>query len=243
MADSWFQIASLEHFWVQRRFEVLQRLSSGIIHSARELAEIGCGHGLLQRQIEDHFQKSVTGFDLNEYALKKNISRISKVYCYDIFQRQPSLHQRFDVLFLFDVLEHISDQQSFLDAVCFHLAPEGHLVINVPAGQWAFSAYDVAAGHQRRYSIQTLTEAAKQISLQVEDWSYWGLPLVPALALRKLWLLGKKDESKIITEGFDSRNSALNHTLGFLSRCEPSSQKILGTSLIAALRRSDSAGL
>jgi len=236
MADSWFEIASLEHFWIRRRFEVLRRLATNTITSAKELAEVGCGHGLLQRQIEDEFAKSVIGFDLNDYALKQNVSRISTVCCYDIFQREPSLHQRFDVLFLFDVLEHLSDEQKFLDAVCFHLAPKGRLIVNVPAGQWAFSAYDVAAGHQRRYSTNTLTEAAKRNGLQVEDWTYWGLSLVPTLAIRKLWLLGKKGESQIISQGFDARNSTVNHAMALLSRCEPLPQKLLGTSLMATFR-------
>jgi len=236
MADSWFEIASLEHFWVHRRFEVLRRLASSTIASAKEMAEIGCGHGLLQRQIEDGFSKPVTGFDLNEYALKQNISRQSRVCCYDIFQCDPALRQRFDVIFLFDVLEHLADEQKFLNAVCFHLPPQGRLIINVPAGQWAFSAYDVAAGHQRRYSINTLSAAANRSSMQIEDWTYWGFPLVPTLAVRKLWLMGKKNESEIISQGFDARSSVLNQALALLSRCEPLPQKLLGTSLMAIFR-------
>jgi SAM-dependent methyltransferase len=236
MADRWFEIASLDHFWVRRRFEVLRRLAGDLIPAAKNMAEIGCGHGLLQRQVEDHFSKPVTGFDLNDFALKQNISRSSAVCCYDIFQRQPSLRQRFDLIFLFDVLEHLPDEQKFLDAVTFHLAPQGRLILNVPAGQWAFSAYDVAAGHQRRYSIESLTAAASRNHLQLESCTYWGLSLVPTLALRKLWLLGKKDLSQIISEGFDARNPALNAVLGFLSRCEPLPQKFLGTSLMATFR-------
>jgi SAM-dependent methyltransferase len=235
MADQWFEVASVDHFWVRRRFQVLQRLARAIIERSQAMAEIGCGHGLLQRQIEDAFQKSVTGFDLNDYALKRNISRNSRVCCYDIFQQDAALHQRFDVIFLFDVLEHLSDEVKFLEAVCFHLAPQGRLILNVPAGQWAFSAYDEAAGHQRRYSIRSLREVAGRKGLQVEDWTYWGLPLVPTLAIRKLWLLGKKDQAQIISEGFDTRNSALNLALGSLSRCEPIPQTLLGTSLMAIL--------
>jgi len=236
MADSWFEIASLEHFWVRRRFEVLRRLAGNTITSAKELAEIGCGHGLLQRQIEEGFSKQVTGFDLNEYALRQNISRQSRVCCYDIFQCDRSLKERFEVIFLFDVLEHLADENKFLNAVCFHLAPQGWLIINVPAGQWAFSAYDTAAGHQRRYSINTLAAAANRSSLQIEDWTYWGLPLVPTLAVRKLWLMGKENESQIISRGFDAGSSAMNQALGLLSRCEPLPQKLLGTSLMATFQ-------
>ena len=52
MADRWFEIAAIDHFWIRRRFEVFQRLAGGLIANAPEIVEIGCGHGLLQMQIE-----------------------------------------------------------------------------------------------------------------------------------------------------------------------------------------------
>jgi cyclopropane fatty-acyl-phospholipid synthase-like methyltransferase len=232
MADKWFEIAAIDHFWVRRRFEVLQRLAGDLILGAREIADIGCGHGLLQRQIEEAYRRDVTGFDLNEYALKQNLSRISKVCCYDIYQKDVALRERFDLIFLFDVLEHIADEDRFLAALIFHLAPGGKLVVNVPAGQWAHSAYDQAAGHVRRYSITTLRESARRNQFEVTDWTYWGLPLVPSLMLRKLWLLGHHDQEKIISSGFDSRTPTINAMLGFISRCERVPQKLLGTSLM-----------
>jgi 2-polyprenyl-3-methyl-5-hydroxy-6-metoxy-1,4-benzoquinol methylase len=240
MADRWFEIASIEHFWVRRRFEVLQYLGDDFIPSANNIAEIGCGHGLLQLQLENEYGKEVTGFDLNEVALKQNVSRISKVCCYDIFQQLPTLCQSFDLIFLFDVLEHISDEHAFLNAVLFHLAPHGKLVINVPAGQWAFSKYDEAAGHVRRYSIETLRQSASASNLQLQNWSYWGLPLIPTLAVRKLWLLGQHDPSRIISSGFDSRSFALNQMLLMLSRCEFLPQQLHGTSLMAVFENSAS---
>src|SRR5215472_350527 len=147
MADCWFELVSINHFWIKRRFEVLQRLAGPLITNARETAEFGCGSGLLQRQIEDRYGRAVMGFDLNEYALKQNLSRLSPVYCYDVNEKDPSLQGKFDLIFLFDVLEHIGDEDRFLAALIYHLAPTGQVVVNVPAGQWAYSSYDRAAGH------------------------------------------------------------------------------------------------
>ncbi len=200
------------------------------------MAEIGCGHGLLQRQIENVCGREVTGFDLNEYALKHNLSRLSRVCCYDIFQRDARLKEQFDMIFLFDVLEHITEEDRFLRVLLYHLAPGGKLVVNVPAGQWAYSSYDVAAGHVRRYSIQMLQESAGRSQLEVARWTYWGLPLVPTLLLRKMWLLGSHDQDKIITSGFDSRTPGINNALGLLAKCEVIPQKLLGTSLMAVLQ-------
>jgi hypothetical protein len=237
MADRWFEIASIEHFWVRRRFDVLQRLAGDLIASAKEMAEIGCGHGLLQRQIEDSYGREVAGFDLNEYALKLNVSRRSSVSCYNIFRTDSTLQSRFDVVFLFDVLEHISHEDDFLGALLFHLARKGTLVLNVPAGHWAYSEYDRAAGHVRRYSIGTLRGTAVRNGLRVREWTYWGLPLIPTLVLRKLWLWAKRDKREIIASGFDSRSMAINSVLGLASRCEKIPQKLLGTSLMAILER------
>jgi SAM-dependent methyltransferase len=239
MSDGYFQIAGTDHFWVRRRFQVLQQLAEHLVSGATEIAEIGCGHGLLQRQMEDGYGKAVTGFDLNEYGLQHNISRISRVCCYDIHQKNEEFRNRFDVILLFDVLEHIADEDEFVRAILFHLAPQGRLVVSVPAGQWAYSAYDRAAGHVRRYSIGALRQTARRSSLELERWSYWGLPLLPTLALRKLLVGMKQDARAIYSTGFDSRSAVINSALGALSRCEWIPQKLLGTSLMAVLRRND----
>jgi SAM-dependent methyltransferase len=236
MADSWFDVATLDHFWVRRRFQVVRKLCDSLIRSSREPAEIGCGHGLLQRQVEDTYQQQVAGFDLNDYALQLNVSRRSPIYCYDIFQKAESLHERFDLIFLFDILEHITEEDPFLQAVLFHLAPGGSLVMNVPAGQWAFSPYDEAAGHVRRYSIEMMRQTAARNDLLVERWSYWGLPLVPTLMVRKLWLMGQRDQSKIILSGFDSRSTAINSAMETFAQMEIIPQKLMGTSLMAVLK-------
>lgn len=237
MADRWFAIASTDHFWIRRRFEVFQKLAGHLIGHSSEMAEIGCGQGLVQRQIEQAYGRPVTGFDLNETGLAHNLSKFSRVCCYDIYQREPALAERFDLIFLWDVIEHIEAEDRFIQAILFHLVPGGKLVVNVPAGEWAFSRYDLAAGHVRRYSPRSLLETSIRNGLVNLSWSYWGLPLLPAIALRKLWLVGKRNQDDVITSGFDSRSSNINRALGMLSRCEVIPQRVSGTSLMAVLQR------
>jgi len=236
MSDGYFQIATTTHFWVNRRFDVLQRIANSVVSGAAEIAEVGCGHGLLQRQIEDTYGKPVTGFDLNEYGLKHNVSRISRVCCYDIHQRNEELRGKFDLILLFDVLEHISDEDRFLDALSFHLAPQGKLIVNVPAGRWAFSEYDTAAGHVRRYAVKDLQAVALRNKLEIQNWTWWGFPLVPAVAMRKLVLRGRRDLRKINAIGFDSKAPWIDKALGALARLERIPQKFLGTSIMAVLQ-------
>ena len=97
------------------------------------------------------------------------------------------------------------------------------------------SAYDEAVGHLRRYSIRSLRDSAARSNLQVTKWSYWGLPLVPTLVLRRLWLLGNHDKDKVVSAGFSSRTKGFNQLLGLVSRFEPTPQRLLGTSVMAVL--------
>lgn len=237
MGDAWFEIASIEHFWVCRRFNVLHRLAGDLAASAREMADVGCGHGLLQWQIENAYGKKVAGFDLNEFALENNQSSQSEIYCYDIAQKAPALRERFDLIFLFDVLEHIEDEDAFLAALLFHLSAGGKIILNVPAGRWAYSAYDRAAGHVRRYSHRSLRDTAARNGLQLARWSYWGFPLIPVLLARRLWLARIHDRGRIISEGFASRTKTMNYWLGVISRFELIPQRVLGTSLMAVIER------
>jgi Methyltransferase domain len=237
MTDGYFELASLDHFWVKRRFEVFQKLAGGLVQNSKEMADVGCGHGMLQRQVEERYGREVTGFDLTESGLKRNLSKSSKVCCYDVFEKNPAFASRFDLIFLWDVLEHISDEDSFLGAVGFHMARGGRLVVNVPAGRWAFSGYDRAAGHVRRYSHGTLLEVLQKNGLEVLTWSYWGLPFLPMLAFRKLWLRGGGVQLGAYSTGFAVGGSAVNKVCGVLSHMELIPQKLAGTSVMAVAQR------
>ena len=231
MGDWWFDVATPDHFWIRRRFQVLQRLADDVLRNSERPAEIGCGNGLLQHDIEDHYGKPVAGFDLNEVALQKNVSRFSPLYCYNIHQRNPEFRGHFDLLLLFDVLEHIENEDEFLQSVRFHLAVGGRLVINVPAHQAFYSDYDRAAGHVRRYTVTQLAQTADRNGLRSCDVTYWGLPLIPLLVLRKTVSLERSNGRA----GFDTRGTTVNSALSLLARCEPIPQRFIGTSVMAVM--------
>ena len=236
MDDRWYEVANLDHPWIARRFEVLRRLAGDLVPQAKAIAEIGCGHGLLQRQIEDFYGVEVAGFDLNDAALRQTISRRSPLCCYDVLEKRPEYEGRFDLILLADVLEHVPDDAEFLRAVQFHLAPSGRVLVNVPALQSLYSRYDCEVGHVRRYCISSLRETARRSGMTIARYTYWGLPLLPLLTLRKLWMLVCSGDGAIAA-GFGVVSPWRNLVLRLLSRCEPIPQRVLGTSLMGVLQR------
>jgi SAM-dependent methyltransferase len=235
MTDCWYDLASMDHFWIRRRFKVCQRLADPLIRAAASVAEVGCGNGLVQRDMEDRYGIAVTGFELNDLALQKNVSRISPLHCYDIHQRAPEFRAKFDLILLFDVLEHIENESAFLQSLRYHLTDTGSMVVNVPAHQFLYSAYDREQGHFRRYSIRQFERVAQQNGLKIRSISCWGLPLSPVLLVRKAILAFKQTEQEIISTGFDPGGRVANYCLGLLSRCEPLPQQLFGTSIMAVL--------
>lgn len=239
MADDWFDIAKTDHFWVKRRFEVFRRLAYHARLNLKNIriGEIGCGHGLIQYQLEKFYGVRVDGFDLNEIALQKSIATNHSLFLYDIHQRDKNYEEFYDLLILFDVIEHIDDEDSFIESVLYHLKPGGILAVNVPALQLLYSQYDKAAGHIRRYSISDLDSLKRKHSLESILTTYWGFPLLPLLMVRK-WLLTFSSTKKgAIESGFSPPSKLGNKLLYWLSQLEIIPQTIIGTSVMILYRK------
>jgi SAM-dependent methyltransferase len=88
---------------------------------------------------------------------------------------------------LFDVIEHIADDVTFLKTVTRLLAPGAYLYVTVPAYQGLWSQNDEFAQHFRRYSRAALrrTITAAGLSICFDSCFFWMLP-VPLFVVRAL---------------------------------------------------------
>lgn len=73
----------------------------------------------------------------------------------------------FDVVSAFDVIEHCEPEDRALAEVHRVIRPGGVLLMSVPAYQWAWSDFDVANGHHRRYTRGRAAEAAQAAGFEV----------------------------------------------------------------------------
>lgn len=242
MADEWFEIAVPEHFWMARRFDVLKALLADTDLENLRLGEIGCGHGAVLRQFKEQLGIRTEGFDLNMFALEHGAGEDPELdlYCYDIHDRREELQEAYDGLILFDVIEHIEDHDGFMQSVRCHLRDNGFVAINVPASMRLYSVYDEVAGHVRRYDPSDLQELASRNGFRVEQWTYWGRPLLPIARLRKHVVKRMKRE-RVIDRGFRPPGRVGNTLLRMLTRLERIPQQKRGCSLMMILRRDGNA--
>ena len=73
---------------------------------------------------------------------------------------------RFDAIACFNVLEHIEDDVGTLARLRELLAPDGTLLLLVPAHQVLFGPIDSAFGHYRRYDKRELDTKLRQAGLE-----------------------------------------------------------------------------
>lgn len=240
--DEWYGISSAEHFWFQWRMRALASCLRALplpTNLPLRALEVGCGTGLLRRQIETSTAWIVDGADLNPAALEQNVGGRGRTLLYNIQEASPEFTLAYDVVILFDVLEHIDDTESFLRAAFLHLRPGGWMLVNVPALDWLYSNYDRSVGHLRRYSKRSLEDefTSRQFG-KVELIRYWGLLLVPLAIARRVVLAFLTDRKAIVKTGFRPPNRITERILLGMMAIEgalPSVQP-LGTSVLAAVR-------
>lgn len=84
---------------------------------------------------------------------------------------------KYDVVFAFDVLEHIEHDAEALAQWHRWLRPGGHLLLSVPARMRLWTAGDEWAGHFRRYEWDQLQSLVERQGFAIEKFECYGFPL------------------------------------------------------------------
>jgi SAM-dependent methyltransferase len=81
-----------------------------------------------------------------------------------------------DSVVLVNVLEHVADDETLLQAVYRVLVPAGALLVFVPALPCLFGTLDESFGHYRRYSKRALGQKILKAGLQLVRLRYFNFP-------------------------------------------------------------------
>jgi len=103
---------------------------------------------------------------------------------------QVAINERFDLITLFDVLEHLEDDEESIRKIKEMLKPGGYAVFSVPAFSFLWSEHDELAHHRRRYTARELREKLTRAGLYPIKITYFNtflfLPILTFRFLRKL---------------------------------------------------------
>lgn len=177
-----------ESYWwfVGRRRIITEMLENQLgIKSDLKILDVGCGTGNTTLALRRF--GIVYGMDYSFFALKHTIQRgIDKVVKSSPYNL-PFQSKTFDVITIFDALEHIEDDLKVLKELKRILKDDGIIFITVPAFQFLWSEHDVALSHFRRYNFKSLSAVIKQAGLLNVRYSYMISFLFPFLALYRIF--------------------------------------------------------
>lgn len=124
------------HDW---KFE--NQIAYDLIQPGDKVLDIGCGIGKFLMKARDK-AANVTGLELNEKAV--DVCRQNGLAVYNELIGDHATHKEayYDVVCMFQVLEHIYDVNVFLKDSLKVLKPGGKLVIGVPNNEPYFQSYD-----------------------------------------------------------------------------------------------------
>lgn len=118
--------------WYYMPWKWEHKIASQFIEQGMRLLEVGCAEGefLLRNKLKIDV-KSI-GLELNSKAVEKALKKDLMVIMESVQEHSISHTEHYDIVCSFQVLEHISDINSFLEAQIKLLKPNGKLIISVP---------------------------------------------------------------------------------------------------------------
>lgn len=186
--DVYNRMSELEnhHWWFSARRDIISTLISRIVSPADgiKILEVGCGSGgnLLMLQKFGFVDAFEVDLSSREAAKMKSGLDIQ----YGVLPNEiPFKSQRYELIALFDVLEHVETDTISLSVLSDLLTPEGKILVTVPAFPLFWSRHDQKHHHFRRYTKRTLADTARKASMKVEFSFYFNSLLLPLVLVSR----------------------------------------------------------
>ena len=150
--------------------------------SSTEVLDFGAGSGTFSAELANR-GASVTCVEpdpvLRDQLMSKGLATVPDTQCLE--------GRHFGLIFSFNVLEHIADDEATLLALNRLAHEQGRILLYVPAFQVLYSSMDRKVGHFRRYRLKELRTKVEAAGFKVRQSSYVdSLGFIAALIYRVL---------------------------------------------------------
>jgi len=170
------------HFWFRARNRVIATLVGQItsgLEIGYQVLEVGCGTGNVLRVLEQICPHgTVIGMDLFAEGLAYARQRTTCSLVQGDMHATP-FGTQFDLIGLFDVLEHLPDDVWVLRDLCGMLTSGGVLLLTVPAHPSLWSYFDEASHHCRRYELAELESKLICTGYRIEYMTQYMASILP----------------------------------------------------------------
>lgn len=175
------------HFWFRARNKLISWALKRFFPQTKTFLEIGGGTGVVLRHLSLYFPGiRFTGSDMFTEGLSFAEKRVEKADFIQMDALANPFWEEFDCIGMFDVLEHIQEDEKALVRVYEALGHKGGLILTVPAHPFLWSAADEYAHHKRRYTQKELLHKIKQAGFEILFQSAFVSLLFPLLVANRI---------------------------------------------------------
>lgn len=239
-------------WWFNYRAEVIIERMNQFFTKNKLTLDIGGGNGYTSSAAKEK------GYDIGiiepnpTACLHAKTRGIDEVYCGTV-TNETILDESIAQALLLDVLEHIEDDEGFVNLLYRKIVQGGFLLVTVPAFMCLWSSEDDAAGHFRRYRMAALCDLLKKQGFNICYRSYYmGFLFLPIFVIRvlmeKIGILKRQEErsdeekAEIARSQFQSKNGIVNIGLSVAEGAErwlmkKENRVSFGSSIIVVARK------
>lgn len=212
--EKYHEMENLEkfHWWFVYRQNILKFILKKYLSDLdkdAKIVDIGCGTGGNIQLLKEKYE-NITGLDNNDFALEyckeKGLTNILKGELPDSIGVEDN---SIDLILLFDVLEHIEEDEKSLSLLKSKLKNGGYILLTVPAFPILWSEHDKGFHHKRRYKMKQLKKMLESLDFKIIKASYIYFLLFPVVLVMRLLKQIFKRYSKM--DDFKLNNMFLNN--------------------------------
>jgi SAM-dependent methyltransferase len=170
-------LANPGYWWYSARAELLRTVFEPHLPTGQRMLDVGSADGPSVSWTDGIVER--TPVDIDPEGLPDG------GVCASIMAL-PFQDRAFGGISAFDVIEHVDDDGAAVRELLRVLAPGGVLLVTVPAYQWAWSPFDVEAGHFRRYTRRRIVRLLRREGVLVTRATYAFAATFPLFVLDRL---------------------------------------------------------
>jgi SAM-dependent methyltransferase len=176
------------HFWFEPRNRLLLALAQRYFPGAERYLEIGCGTGfVLSAFAQMRPWARLVGSEMHPAGLLFARQRLGdRAEFVQMDARMIPASGAFDLIGAFDVLEHISEDETVVANVFSALAHGGGFIAAVPQHPFLWSEADERGSHVRRYRRGELEAKLRAAGFEILFSNSYNATLLPVMILNRL---------------------------------------------------------
>lgn len=202
----------LENFdwWFVGRRKIISNILSEFYSNGKfRVLEVGCGTGGNIAMLERYGDVIAVEKNINAIKYAREKAR-ALIYQGSLPDKMPLNIGKFDLICLFDVLEHVEDDVGSVKYLYRQINPGGRLVVTVPSYQFLFGPHDISLHHKRRYSTSSLMKVMSEAGFSEKKITHFNSVLFPPILIIRLFEKIRKKSPLALVKEREFKNTWLN---------------------------------